>query len=126
MRTSIVGLITSASVAAFAADASAAGFSDLSVEAVNAAQFEEGLPSAEGPSALVLKAQILLDRNGASPGVIDGVYGDNVAKAITEFRERPWIERRRQARQGGLVGADEGRRRRRPHRIRDHRGGPRL
>jgi lipoprotein-anchoring transpeptidase ErfK/SrfK len=30
----------------------------------------------------MLKAQILLDRAGASPGVIDGVAGGNVAKAI--------------------------------------------
>ncbi len=85
MRIPIVCLLTSASIAASAMGASAAGISKLSLKSVNEAQFEEGLRSPEGASSLVLKAQILLDRNDASPGVIDGVYGDNVAKAITAF-----------------------------------------
>ncbi len=52
------------------------------MEAVNSAIFESDARMIKGPSPLILKAQILLDRAGASPGVIDGVYGGNVAKAI--------------------------------------------
>ena len=85
MRTILLRLLTSATIGAFALPAGAAEMSDLTMEAVNQAQFEEGLQSTEGASPLVLKAQILLDRNGASPGVIDGLYGDNVAKAISTF-----------------------------------------
>ena len=62
-----------------------AGAADLSADAVNNAEFDLKLAELEGPNPLVLKAQILLDRANASPGVIDGVYGDNVAKAISAF-----------------------------------------
>ena len=55
---------------------------DLSPAAVNGAVFDGNLLP-EGESAIVLKVQVLLDRAGLSPGVIDGVMGDNVAKAIT-------------------------------------------
>ncbi|HZP21403.1 MAG TPA: L,D-transpeptidase family protein [Bauldia sp.] len=50
-------------------------------DAVNAAEFT-GEPLPEGLSALTMKLQILLDEIGASPGVIDGINGRNVAKAI--------------------------------------------
>jgi peptidoglycan hydrolase-like protein with peptidoglycan-binding domain len=58
----------------------------LTPEVVNAAMFD-GNPLPEGQSPIVLKLQVLLDRAGFSPGVIDGVMGDNVRKAIvaTEF-----------------------------------------
>jgi lipoprotein-anchoring transpeptidase ErfK/SrfK len=56
---------------------------DLSPATVNAAVFD-GMPlPEEGQSAIVLKVQVLLDRAGLSPGVIDGVMGGNVSKAIT-------------------------------------------
>jgi lipoprotein-anchoring transpeptidase ErfK/SrfK len=48
---------------------------------VNAAEYSGG-PLPEGLSALTLKLEILLDEVGMSPGVIDGVNGKNVAKAI--------------------------------------------
>lgn len=55
-----------------------------------------------GASEEVARFQILLDRMGASPGVIDGRVGDNVNKAIAAYREitgetlrtydRDWVE----------------------------------
>jgi lipoprotein-anchoring transpeptidase ErfK/SrfK len=41
-----------------------------------------------GASEDVAKIQILLDRMGVSPGVIDGRMGDNVNKAISAYREK--------------------------------------
>jgi lipoprotein-anchoring transpeptidase ErfK/SrfK len=58
------------------------GLDMLRVEAVNAAAYVEDAEAIRGASPLVLKAQILLDRAGASPGVLDSYYGGNVAKAI--------------------------------------------
>mgnify|MGYP001499017291 CR=1 FL=1 len=40
-----------------------------------------------GASEDVAKIQILLDRHGLSPGVVDGRMGDNVNKAISAYRE---------------------------------------
>lgn len=45
------------------------------------------VPGARGASEDVAKFQILLDRVGASPGVIDGRMGDNVNKAITAYQQ---------------------------------------
>ncbi|MGQ2904387.1 MAG: L,D-transpeptidase [Neoaquamicrobium sediminum] len=40
-----------------------------------------------GATEEIAKIQVLLDRVGASPGVIDGRIGDNVNKAIAAYRE---------------------------------------
>lgn len=40
-----------------------------------------------GATEEIAKIQVLLDRAGASPGVIDGRIGDNVNKAIAAYRE---------------------------------------
>lgn len=60
------------------------------------------IPTGKGASEEVAKFQILLDRAGASPGVIDGRMGDNVNKAIAAYYEitgerlrtydKEWIE----------------------------------
>ncbi|UUP17101.1 Putative L,D-transpeptidase YkuD [Nitratireductor thuwali] len=60
------------------------------------------VPGARGASEDVAQFQVLLDRAGASPGVIDGRTGDNVNKAISAYREitgqrlrtydKEWIE----------------------------------
>ncbi len=44
-------------------------------------------PAMPGASEDVARIQIVLDRMGASPGVIDGRIGDNVNKAIAAYRD---------------------------------------
>jgi lipoprotein-anchoring transpeptidase ErfK/SrfK len=60
----------------------------LTVEAVNAADFSK--PKSKGldkrSEATVVKGQILLDRAGFSPGVIDGRGGENFIKALTSYQ----------------------------------------
>ncbi|RAI45167.1 hypothetical protein CH341_05215 [Rhodoplanes roseus] len=56
----------------------------LTPETVNGATFADAAPS--GLSTAVLKAQILLDRAGFSPGAIDGVPGRNFRGALAMFQ----------------------------------------
>lgn len=53
---------------------------------VNQASYKAGVNKVRGP--LAIKLQILLDRNHASPGVIDGRQGKNVENALRSFEER--------------------------------------
>ena len=57
----------------------------LSAQDINSVEFDTQLP--EGLSAITAKLQVLLDRAGANPGVIDGVSGENVSKAIQSYEE---------------------------------------
>jgi peptidoglycan hydrolase-like protein with peptidoglycan-binding domain len=64
--------------------ASAGAAFAITAEDIAAAMFSgEGFGG--GPNPLVTKVQIMLDRNNASPGVIDGYPGENVDKAIRAF-----------------------------------------
>jgi hypothetical protein len=58
----------------------------LTAETVNAARYD-GRVSSRRQSAVVLKAQVLLDRLNFSPGAIDAKSEENVAKALA--CERP-------------------------------------
>ena len=58
----------------------------LSAESVNTAVFA-GPVSRRGTNAVVLKAQVLLDRLGFSPGAIDGRSEENFAKALAGFQQ---------------------------------------
>ena len=64
----------------------------LTAEAVNATKFAHVDSAMRGVDPVVLKAEILLDRAHAPPGVIDGRWGSNFVKAIKTYetmRELP-------------------------------------
>jgi lipoprotein-anchoring transpeptidase ErfK/SrfK len=57
----------------------------LTPDAINAVRFSRVSETSKSVDPVVLKAEILLDRAHAPPGVIDGRMGSNVTKAITTF-----------------------------------------
>ena len=57
----------------------------LTAEAINAVRYGRVNEVSKSVDPVVLKAEILLDRAHAPPGVIDGRYGSNFTKAISTF-----------------------------------------
>lgn len=70
---------------------SANGTLAMTAEEVEAAEFSAEVLG-EGPEPLVVRLQILLDRHGASPGVIDGYPGENVEEALRAFETMKGLE----------------------------------
>jgi lipoprotein-anchoring transpeptidase ErfK/SrfK len=59
----------------------------LDVAAINNAEFRSKPPAEDRIDAVVVKAQVLLDRAQFSPGEIDGKLGENAQKALRAFAE---------------------------------------
>ncbi|KPF67624.1 hypothetical protein IP69_13085 [Bosea sp. AAP35] len=56
---------------------------------INAVTFaDRNRQQAEGPDPFIVKAQVLLSRRSVSPGVIDGLDGENFRKAVAQFRRQ--------------------------------------
>jgi lipoprotein-anchoring transpeptidase ErfK/SrfK len=60
----------------------------LTAQAIEQAQFAQGQKDQKNNPALIVKAEVLLDRAGFSPGVIDGHNGDNFRKALAAFQQQ--------------------------------------
>jgi lipoprotein-anchoring transpeptidase ErfK/SrfK len=63
---------------------------ELRPEAINTASLasiaaERPSKMSSDPDPAIIRLQVLLDRAGASPGVVDGYYGENVSKAVAGF-----------------------------------------
>src|SRR5215510_1078427 len=81
----VIAMLLLISSPGVAAAKKSAAHRQLTMEAVNDAEWSRG---ASQPSrALLVKIQVLLDRAHASPGEIDAKRGENTRKAVVAFRE---------------------------------------
>lgn len=63
--------------------------SALTAEDINSVSFKNrNTHSTRGPDPFVVKAQALLSRRSVSPGVIDGIDGENFRKAVAQLRRQ--------------------------------------
>src|ERR1700761_1410835 len=74
-----------AALALFFATCMPAFAADLTLTAVNSANFTGKPPAADTVSPVTIKMEVLLDRAHYSPGEIDGKLGENVQKALEAF-----------------------------------------
>jgi len=76
------------SLLALAISVGGAAARELRPEAINTASIASigaEKPAPPDPDPAIVRLQVLLDRAGASPGVIDGLSGENVNKAVAGF-----------------------------------------
>ena len=64
-----------------------ASAAELEPESINSAELSADIPDDSNIHAVTIKAQVLLDRAGFSPGEIDGKLGQNAKKALRAFAE---------------------------------------
>lgn len=75
-------------VAAFMGLGAASGLA-LTPDQINAVTYlDRQRQTASGPAPFIVKAQVLLSRRSISPGVIDGIDGENFRKAVAQFRRQ--------------------------------------
>ncbi len=68
----------------------------MDAASINNAEYESSKPPVERKfDALVIKAQVLLDRARFSPGEIDGKLGENAQKALKAFAEAKGLDPKR-------------------------------
>jgi lipoprotein-anchoring transpeptidase ErfK/SrfK len=77
--------VTAETINAAPLDASALSATPLSEPPVITDGWAKPLSRLARPNPSIVRLQVLLDRAGASPGVVDGFDGDNVRKAVVAF-----------------------------------------